>query len=83
MKLDPNRPKVPDVKPLVRAYSNKPENIAGGALHLVLDDGNIDDASIDLCIESALAAGDAEAVTIGRLLRRMSKTQRRKATVGL
>ena len=37
-----NKPTILEVMPLVKAYYEKPENGAGGNLHIVLDDGNIE-----------------------------------------
>lgn len=52
------------------------EHCTWGALHIVLDDGNTEDSSVDLCIGWAERAGDAEGVALARCLRRMSVAQR-------
>lgn len=82
MALDPNRPKVPDVAPLVAAYYRKPENGAGGHCHVVLDDGNTDNGCIDFCLAECERAGDDDGARIMRLMRQMSQTQRRKVCRG-
>lgn len=62
---------------LAAAYYAKPGNEVGGALHVVLDDGNVED---DLVRESALGAsraGDVDGAALGALLLLCSRTQRR------
>lgn len=77
--LELNRkPTVPEVHPVVEAYRALPGNSAGGSLHVVLDDGNVDDGSVQFCIEWADDAGDEDGVALGKVLLRMSKTQRKK-----
>lgn len=70
------KPTVPEVLPLVRGYYSK--NPVGGNLHVVLDDGNVDDSHVRFCIDQASAAGDTEGLRLGMLLLRMSRTQRKK-----
>lgn len=72
------KPTVPEVLPLAKAYYALPGNACGGSLHCVLDDGNVSDADVDFCIQSAVDSGDVEGERLGRLLRRMSRTQRGK-----
>lgn len=72
------KPTVPDVLPLVRAYYAKPENGVGGNLHIVLDDGNVEDSHVRFCLDRAHEAGDADGIALAGLLLRMSRTQRLK-----
>jgi hypothetical protein len=72
------KPTIPEVAPLVRAYYEKPGNEAGGALHVVLDDCNVDDGSVRFCLTEATERGDADGEALARKLLAMSKTQRRK-----
>jgi hypothetical protein len=72
------KPTVPEVQPLVEAYRALPGNIVGGSLHVVLDDGNVDDKSIGYCLNAAREDGDEDGAAIAQVLLRMSKTQRRK-----
>lgn len=74
----PNKPNVPQVKPLVRSYYAIDGNGVGGSLHIVLDDHNTDDSSVEWCIEYAAKNGDPCGEALGRVLLRMSKTQREK-----
>lgn len=73
---------VPDVLPRVKAYVNQPGNGVGGRLHIILDDGNVQDHDVQWCIDNALEVGDVEAAEIGRLLLSMTKTQRLKIAGG-
>ena len=73
-----DKPTVPEVLPLVRAYYAKPNNICGGSLHVVLDDGNVGDSTVEFCEKCAAENGDEDGVALARILRRMSKTQRKK-----
>ena len=75
------KPTIPEVLPLVRAYYAKPGNLAGGSLHILLDDGNVDDSSVEFCEKVAVERGDEDGVALARILRRMSKTQRKKLYV--
>lgn len=72
------KPTVPEVLPLVRAYYAKDGNGAGGSLHVVLDDGNVEDHFVEFCMEEARKMGDVAGVALAELLLGMSKTQRRK-----
>lgn len=72
------KPSVPEVLPLVREFYRIPGNLAGGKLHIVLDNGNVDDDSVGFCIREALEAGDTVAAELGQLLLVMSYTQRDK-----
>jgi hypothetical protein len=70
------KPTVPEVLPIVREYYE--EHAAGGTLHIVLDDGNVDDSDVQFCIDYARRQGDNAGVFLGQILLRMSKTQRLK-----
>lgn len=72
------KPECPVVEPLVREYYAKPKNGAGGSLHIVLDDGNTEDSSVDFCVGWALEAKDWDGVALAAVLRKMSRTQREK-----
>jgi hypothetical protein len=72
------RPTVKDVLPIMVAFRAKSGNSTGGVLHVVLDDGNIEDHHIEWCIQEAFILGDCEAVALGMRLIAMTKTQRKK-----
>lgn len=72
------KPTVPGVLPLVRAYCAKPGNGVGGSLHIVLEDQNVDDSHVEFCRKWAAERGDTEGVALAETLLRMTKTQRLK-----
>lgn len=69
---------VPDALPLVRRYYALPGNICGGTLHIVLDDHNVEDSSVDYCLKFAEEESDHAGQALAMVLRRMSRTQRLK-----
>lgn len=73
-----NKPTVPEVLPVLKAYLKLPGNNVGGSFHAVLDDGNTQDCHVKWCLEYAREKGDAEGVKLGELLLRCSRTQRIK-----
>ena len=75
-RLNPIRPTVPEVLPLVRFFYALPDNGAGGQLLVVLDDYNIEDSMVQVCEKNARAAGDDAAEGLAWLLGQMSRTQR-------
>ena len=72
------RPTVPDVLPIMYAYRDVKGNESGGSLHVVLDDGNTEDAHVNFCIRYAKDQGDAAGVQLGEMLLKMSPAQRKK-----
>lgn len=72
------KPECPEVLPLVRGYYAQFGNGAGGSLHVVLDDQNVDDCFVDGAIGRALSVGDIDGMALAAVLRTMSKTQRLK-----
>lgn len=51
-------------------------NGAGGWLHVVLDDGNLEDAMVDSAIRHAEDEGDIVAIMLGLLIRTMTEDNR-------
>jgi len=83
------RPNVSEIVPLANSYHLFPGCGAGGSLHIVIDDPNFEDESIQYCIECARNPGfwvcrdhydghDEAGELLGRLLLLMSITQRRQ-----
>lgn len=72
------KPTVPEVLLLVREYLAKGGNSAGGSLHIVLEDGNVEDCHVEFCLGFAKERGDVDGERIAGLLLQMSRTQRRK-----
>lgn len=70
------RRSIPDVADRFRAYHAREP--VWGALHSVLDDQNVNDASVLYCIEEANRRGDTEGAELGAILLTLSKTQRIK-----
>jgi hypothetical protein len=70
------KPSIPDVIERFRAYNR--QHGAWGSLHVVLDDGNVEDCHVEFCIAHAEQSGDTEGAELGRVLLQMSKTQRAK-----
>lgn len=66
---------------MMRKYAALPGNSVGGSLHIVLDDGNVDDDSVRHCIEWARERADLAGVELGEMLLRMSRTQRKKLSI--
>ncbi len=67
---------VPEVIDRFAAYYEK--HITWGSLHIVLDDFNIDNGSVEFCIKYAEEKGDAEGLELAKILLQMSPTQRKK-----
>lgn len=67
---------VATVDVLVEEFYEMPGNSVGGELHVVLDDSNWEDSSIDECIADATKAADVAAVALGKLLRAMAWDER-------
>lgn len=70
------KPTIPEVLPRLRAYRAK--HGEAGALHVVVDDGNTQDAFVRGAIETARERGDVEGAELAETLLQMSRTQRRK-----
>lgn len=70
------KPTIPEVLPDFLAYYR--QHPAWGALHIVLDDGNVLDRDVEFCIKYAAENGDAEGERLARILLKMSVTQRAK-----
>jgi hypothetical protein len=74
---------VPEVLPAVNEYylrrrNGKCPNGNGGALHIVLEDGNVADDHIRSCIQFAVDLNDFEGLILCLVLLGMSRTQRLK-----
>ncbi len=76
--LPPDRPKVPEVRALVKAYYAKPGNGAGGNCHVVLDDSNIKEHFLVSTLAECSAAGDVDGAEIMRRMLKMTSSQRRR-----
>ena len=72
------KPTREEVSKLVKDYYAKPDNLVGGNLHVVLDDGNIQDYHIELCLKQAEEERDEDGIILAKALLEMSLTQRKK-----
>jgi hypothetical protein len=72
------RPTVPEAIPLARAIYARPDGAGGCCLHIVLDDFNVDQDSVDHCLARALERGHEDCSALAAMLVRMTKTQRLK-----
>lgn len=65
-----------DAIPLVRAVYQRPRGGTGCCLHIITDDGNIDQSFADSVVASARERGHPECIAAAEMLARMSRTQR-------
>jgi len=70
--------KINEIIKLAKDYYSKEGNECGGSLHIVLDDGNLEDDNIKFCINYAKENNDIDGIKIGELLLTLSMTQRNK-----
>jgi hypothetical protein len=61
-----------------RSYYAKDGNGAGGVLHIMLDDGNLDASHVMFCVDEARKFHDTDAEAIAMMLVDMTRTQRGK-----
>lgn len=76
MTRDSDRPTIPQVRERFLDYVYA--NPVWGSLHIVLSDQNLDDDCVRSCIDYAISEGDEEGEALGRILLKMSRTQRLK-----
>jgi hypothetical protein len=70
------KPTIPDVLDRFLAYHRQYPD--WGALHIILEDGNVQDIHIAACLGTATDQGDTEGAALAAILLQMSKTQRLK-----
>jgi hypothetical protein len=71
--------KIPSVRVYVARFADYLDgHCAWGSLHVVLDDGNLEDSHVRFCLDWAREEGDAEGADLAALLLQMSRTQRGK-----
>lgn len=71
------RPTVPEVLPLLNAIYAR--HCAGCCLHIVVDDYNVEDSSVQFCLEHAIEKGHEECIIAALQLLQMTRTQRLRA----
>lgn len=67
---------IPEVIHLFQEYYDK--NRAWGNLHIVLDDYNVDNDSVEFCIKQSIENNDEDGEFLARIMLKMTKTQRLK-----
>lgn len=72
------KPTLTEVRPLIEAFYKLDGNGAGGSLHIVLDDHNVQLPHIKWCEQQAEAKGDTTAMWLARVLSMLSASQRRR-----
>lgn len=85
-----DRPTAREVIALARTFCASPGHNIGGALHIVLDDGNLEEGNIRFCL-NALNRGAChcgrrvcgEGVTLALALLKLTRTQRYKVYANL
>jgi hypothetical protein len=63
---------------LAKEYYAIEGNGVGGNLHIILDDGNIENNHIEYCLELSRQKNDLKGIELCELLLKISKTQRNK-----
>lgn len=74
----PEKPTLNNVRPLIKVYYQGRGSQCGCCNHIVLEDPNQEDSAVEHCIESAKENGHEDCEAVGRLLLRLSFTQRTK-----
>lgn len=79
MARDPNRPKVPDLVPLIRAVYDREDGsgCSGCCLHVLVDDDNYDAA--DFTLEWARKHGHADCLAAAEMAAKMTYSQIKRA----
>ena len=67
-----------EILKLIKDYYSKEGNAVGGSLHMVLDDGNLDNSDIQFAINYAKKEMDCDGIKIGEILLSLSKGERKK-----
>ena len=70
------KPTILEVLPLVQAVYAR--HCAGCCLHIVTDDGNVDQGCAEFCLEQARKSGHVDCLAAAEQLVLMSPTQRKK-----
>jgi hypothetical protein len=74
---DPNRPKVPDLVPLIKAVYE--DHCAGCCLHIVTDDGNYGPSNIEYVLNRALRESHPICIEAAKMMSLMTVSQIKRA----
>lgn len=66
---------------LLDQYFMLPGNTSGGNCHVVLDDGNIDDASVRLCLDACRSDKDGDALGELLMLTMLAMSEEERRTI--
>ena len=67
----------PLLKELIKFYIEELDHPTGGYLHVILDDGNTDAASIRYCLSECQLYGDSFGIFLARLMREFTEDELR------
>jgi hypothetical protein len=73
-----NKPTEEFLKLMVTAFYELPGNTCGGCLHIVLDDGNLEDHHVQWCKEYATKENDTDAMFMADVLLLYTEEEREK-----
>lgn len=80
--MNQNQLSVPEIQLLAYEYYALGNVIYGSPLHIVLDDGNVENRHILICLRQAIDEKDWKAVEIGVQMLGLSPKQRREVYTG-
>jgi len=69
-----SRPTIPEVVERFAAYYR--QHTAWGSLHIVMEDGNVEDEWVSFCGREAKRIGDRQGLELAIILATMTKSQR-------
>jgi hypothetical protein len=69
---------VPEVIDAARSYYDAHSSLAGGNLHILLEDGNVRDSDVQFCIRLTEANRDNSGNALAKKLLLMTRTQRKR-----
>lgn len=72
------KPTLPEVLPLIRAVYGREGGGGGCCLHILTEDGNVENSHVHFCLERAREQNHADCIAAAEMLLKMTKTQRTK-----
>ena len=67
---------------MIARYYSKDGNGVGGNLHVILDDGNVNDLHIDFCRHECVEDGDVDGLAVLDLIAAIPTKAERRAAIG-
>ena len=68
--------KLSRIKEAISEFSDKDENINGGNLHIILEDGNVKDSDVEYCIKVCMEKRDWDGLSLAAQLMTITPLQR-------